>query len=472
MSQWDSGAYRFFSVLTLRDLKATTISDLLVPSARFAVLLFYLDSSLCRDASQPTQGRETERTLVAQAVHPFMLFNAAPTFIQDMPRTVLSASDSYYQALVVTAIFPVILRCLLTALFFVVLRDRFIVKSSAKRTLRDTTLLSEATSDSFGNATARSVMPVLPVPPIIKSMPGDASVCTDHQAEQDENVDIEFEWTGSLMSFFLSNPEPADGARHQPPCANVPVTLIGTVRQAWEVMLPFLAPELRCAAAELPDGRDLPIELLLSAIETQSKASAQLGTFMMLQVKCDESNVRTIRKAWERHGKPAGVRQLFELEKAAGVQQSDRLEEGSAALALLWCVRMKAFWVIMARGLADADSVLDKRGLAVCALEAYEQEVEPFHGWVLSKIHRTAMGALPSRAYFLKEMARDPHKKPQQQQQPLAKALTPAEREAVCIADIATCADATEQCVEHIKWMMADLSLSDPRRIDFQFGVI
>ena len=81
---------------------------------------------------------------------------------------------------------------------------------------------------------------------------------------------------------------------------------------------------------------------------------------------------RQVRAAWERHGSPQGLRALLELELAAGVQQPTRLAEGSAALALLWSMRMKRFWTHMADGFADTAST---EATSAFGIRAYEREV-------------------------------------------------------------------------------------------------
>ena len=53
----------------------------------------------------------------------------------------------------------------------------------------------------------------------------------------------------------------------------------------------------------------------------------QLGGFMQLIVKLDEGNMRAVRQAWEKHGRPLTVRELLQAEVAAGVQEPTRLKE-------------------------------------------------------------------------------------------------------------------------------------------------
>jgi len=105
---------------------------------------------------------------------------------------------------------------------------------------------------------------------------------------------------------------------------------------------------------------------------------------------------------WHR---PATLRELLAAEVAEGVVQPARLAEGSAALSLLWSMRMKRFWTRMADGFADQAST---EPTSAFGLRAYEAEVEPYHGFLLRRTFRTALRALPSRAEMLGNMAMAP----------------------------------------------------------------
>jgi len=224
-------------------------------------------------------------------------------------------------------------------------------------------------------------------------------------------------------------------------------TLVGSVGAAWASLLPFVGP----TAA----GEDLPVDRLLQVIEIQTAASRQLGAFMQLVVKCDEANVRTIRAAWERHSRPAGLRALLELEIASGVQQPTRLEEGSASLALLWSMRMKEFWIRMAAGLGDSAGP----PMAVVGLDAYETFVEPYHGWLLRKTFRTAIRALPERPFLLERMSMPPD-------QAAAPDGATEGRISRCVVDLSECLEATHCVIEHVKRVMSEeLRLADDRRL-------
>jgi len=224
-------------------------------------------------------------------------------------------------------------------------------------------------------------------------------------------------------------------------------TIVGVVGATYAALLPFVNRKA-----------DLPVEMLLHAIETQAAYSSSLGTFMKLIVKIDQGNMRTVRQAWERHGRPDGVRSLLEAEVGAGVQQPRRLAEGSASLSLLWSMRMKRFWAIMADGFADTAG---GEPTSVFGLRAYEQEVEPYHGFLLSSTFRIGLRALPSRDHMLGCMEAPPlHYTPS-----VESPLTPQERRAVCVSDVRECSDATRRVTEYVQAMLDELGLRDDRRL-------
>ena len=278
-----------------------------------------------------------------------------------------------------------------------------------------------------------------------------------------EDPAVEYVWRGSLLSFLLFGPTKSPVAsteyeqRGMTTCnplslPSLPVgarTIIGAVGDGWRALLPYVS--VRGAGRRCED--DMPVLLLLRAIQIQADASRQLGTFMLLVVKCDEANIKTVRASWERHGRPHGVRALLEAEMRAGVQLEGRLEEG-AALALLWSMRMKSFWIKMASGIADEHGATTPE----FSLEAYAAEVEPYHGWLLRKIHRSAMRALPTRSEFIRKMAtRPPERYPPAE-------LTPQLRGA-CVDDLLACVQTTQSVIDHVKGIMDELQLHDTRQL-------
>jgi len=168
---------------------------------------------------------------------------------------------------------------------------------------------------------------------------------------------------------------------------------------------------------------------------------------------------------WHR---PATLRELLAAEVAEGVVQPARLAEGSAALSLLWSMRMKRFWTSMGDGFADQAST---EPTSAFGLRAYEAEVEPYHGFLLRRTFRTALRALPSRAEMLGNMAMAPPpdsaaRWPAWEASVAAGAsLTPDERMAACHAELRECSEHTKRITDLVQAQLDELGLRDDRRL-------
>ena len=242
--------------------------------------------------------------------------------------------------------------------------------------------------------------------------------------------------------------------------AAVPITLVGGCGSGYKELL----------AAMAPGSKDVPVEPLVTAIERQATLTTQLGAFMQLIVKLDEGNMRTVRDSWERHGKPASLRELLEAEVAEGVVEPTRLKEGSAALSLLWSMRAKRFWTTVADGFADQDS---KEPSSAFGLRAYAAELEPYHGFIFKNTFRPALRALPSRQDMLGNMALmpsgnmglDTRWEGWERSTVAGEGLTPEERMAACLAELKECSEATKRVTNLVQAQLDELGLRDDRKL-------
>ena len=103
--------------------------------------------------------------------------------------------------------------------------------------------------------------------------------------------------------------------------AAVPLTLIGGVGSGYKELL----ASGQSSQVPVPRAHHGHISPYLAI--SQARLSMQLGGFMQLIVKLDEGNMRAVRQAWEKHGRPLTVRELLQAEVAAGVQEPTRLKE-------------------------------------------------------------------------------------------------------------------------------------------------
>jgi len=245
-----------------------------------------------------------------------------------------------------------------------------------------------------------------------------------------------------------------------------PRTLVGACGVEYKALLPYVN-----------SGSDIPVEMLLRAIETQATHSQQLGTFMNLIVKIDKGNMKNMREAWEKYGKPSGLRELLKAEVAAGVQQPTRLVEGSAVLSLLWSMRMKRFTTVTYEGFADTESA---EPTSAFGLRAYESHVGPYHGFILQNTFRTGLRVLPSRETMLNCMEAEPPVGLEGSVDAAEAAaaeprrflyaegppeLTKEERRAICLTELVECSEATTKVHLYVQKMIDDFDLKDDRKL-------
>ena len=241
--------------------------------------------------------------------------------------------------------------------------------------------------------------------------------------------------------------------------ARTPVTLVGGCGSGYKEIL---------SAVSL--GKDMPVEPLILAIERQATLTTQLGGFMQLIVKLDQSNMKVVRESWERHGKPQSLRELLEAEVAEGVVEPTRLREGSAALSLLWSMRAKRFWTMVADGFADQEATEPSSAFGI---RAYEKELEPYHRFLFKNTFRTALRALPSREEMLGNMALMPagsmglsqHWEGWEESAAAGEGLTAEERMAACLVELRKCSEATKRVTNMVQAQLDELELRDDRKL-------
>jgi len=240
--------------------------------------------------------------------------------------------------------------------------------------------------------------------------------------------------------------------------AAVPLTLVGGVGSGYKEII---------AAGQLAQ---VPVIELIVAVERQAALTTQLGGFMQLIVKLDQANMRTVRQAWEKHGRPVTVRELLAAEVADGVQEPSRLTEGSAALSLLWSMRSKRFWTIVADGFADQENTEPSSAFGI---RAYAAELEPYHGFIIRNTFRTALRALPSRKEMLGNMAAMPTNSMAlddawagwKDSAAAGEELTPEERMAACLVELRECSDVTKRVSDVVQKELDELGLRDDRKL-------
>mmetsp|Transcript_13350 Transcript_13350/g.40471 ORF Transcript_13350/g.40471 Transcript_13350/m.40471 type:complete len:286 (+) Transcript_13350:43-900(+) len=201
---------------------------------------------------------------------------------------------------------------------------------------------------------------------------------------------------------------------------------------------------------------EFPVDALLHAMAVQSRASRVIGTFMVLVCKCDEANMRSIRSAWELHGRPKTLRELAQREKLEGVQMAPGKLKESAALALLWSTRMLGFWLGILRVLADAGPGGQVNMPHHATEVVYAHWVEPFHSFLLRSTFRASLRALPAREDMLVRLAGGRARR---------KGPPTADDIAALVADCKRCVETTTRVIANLRATLDEIGLQDTQKV-------
>lgn len=158
----------------------------------------------------------------------------------------------------------------------------------------------------------------------------------------------------------------------------------GTDSMVVDVVRPF---EKAWTAANGQSG-DMDLDHLLDALQAFQSNMHDVGQVALARVF--ENNIKQVIRVKDQAPKNAQktLRSLMEWEAVhQKVKQGDKLVPTSASSSLLWIRRTVAFQCQFNEYLIRRPDVSTVQH----ALWSYEQELEPFHGWMLKKVFRTAL---------------------------------------------------------------------------------
>ena len=210
------------------------------------------------------------------------------------------------------------------------------------------------------------------------------------------------------------------------------------------------------AAASSHAGEvDLLVGPLLDAIQKSLGYSDVFGPLMVLAVKNDEGNLRKARKAWEKHTNEARdvqeskrvntLRGLLETERQSGIHRPGAvLCDPSAAIALLWMRRTLQFLTRCLEG------IYTDRPMAEVGVEAYQLELEPFHGWLLKSTFAMALNGFPHRTEIFER---------------LGSHLPEENRDRLLQVEVEQCIEMLKQVVDSMRSLFEELGLENTRKV-------
>lgn len=154
------------------------------------------------------------------------------------------------------------------------------------------------------------------------------------------------------------------------------------------------------------DQGEINLDRLIAACKQYTDAVYNFGQKAMGEnLKQNLQNIEEA-KAMAPKEHQTTLRSLLEYEKATGVRpDGGKLRESSAAMGFLWIRRSLAFQYRLNEILVeDPDLPAPK-----AAMEAYEQEVQPYHSWGLQKMFKLALrSTTPQRPKALAQLRGSP----------------------------------------------------------------
>ena len=99
-----------------------------------------------------------------------------------------------------------------------------------------------------------------------------------------------------------------------------------------------------------------------------------------------EGNMKNIQRLYNENDKMISLDDMLQYEADQGIHKPNGvLQNPSAAIGSLWIRRSLTFQSKFYQG------ILDGKNPTNAALDAYEQELEPYHGWALRKVYRVGL---------------------------------------------------------------------------------
>jgi len=148
------------------------------------------------------------------------------------------------------------------------------------------------------------------------------------------------------------------------------------------------------------NGNDIDTAQLLKACRAHLKLMKSGGASLRLVAKDLESNLLKAETPFMKAPKQGKtLYSLLESERHSGIhEEGNLLANESAAMGLLWIRRSLAFQL----DLFESSLVSEKgKDPGVAAIDAYEKNLLPYHGWMLQKVFPLSLSAMPKRNAFI-----------------------------------------------------------------------
>jgi hypothetical protein len=143
-------------------------------------------------------------------------------------------------------------------------------------------------------------------------------------------------------------------------------------------------------------GDKIDTARLLKACRAHNELLKLGGAALFLVAKDLESNIDKAEALFKKSPKECqNLTSLLAHEKKSGIHNGSVLSDSSAAVGLLWIRRSLAFQSQLFQ------AVIWDREPRDAAHEAYQQQLSPYHGWVLRTVFPASFAQFPNRGEFL-----------------------------------------------------------------------
>ena len=148
----------------------------------------------------------------------------------------------------------------------------------------------------------------------------------------------------------------------------------------------------KCFDAE---KNEIKVAELLVACEAFLEILRAMGSSMMLAVKDFQNNIKKAHMMFDvDQNKYSTMKALLEAEKKTGIHQPGGInKDPSSAAGLLWIRRSLSYQLVIFQELIKGDEVTLQ-----CATQiSYDQELLPFHAWMLKTVFGRVIASVPTR---------------------------------------------------------------------------
>ncbi|KAL3786578.1 hypothetical protein ACHAWO_000732 [Cyclotella atomus] len=150
----------------------------------------------------------------------------------------------------------------------------------------------------------------------------------------------------------------------------------------------------------LRNGKEVDISQLLKACRAHLTLVKSGGAALRLVAKDMENNLQkaeALHSQLRKSNKGQNLSSMLSIERELGLHNGNILKDDSAAMGLLWIRRSLTFQMDLYSSLLPSST----KSPSDAAMEAYNEHLLPYHGWMLQKIFPMSLSQMPEKDVFI-----------------------------------------------------------------------